>query len=314
MDISKDAEKVKIGIIQGNYTGQDKFNEKKYPEMIKTYNDLSKSILVQSPDLIVWPEGAVPYIRNVESENYDMIKNFKKVPLIAGITLSKEVNIISKYYNSLVFISGNNKLINYYHKNILIPFIEKPLLPFISKLNFIGYIDYSKGESPGLFEYNKIIIAPNICYEIIYDNFIRKSLRIKEKKANLIINATNDSWFGNSVVPEIHMHIAGFRSIENRRSLIRVTSTGHSAYFNPAGDIIYSSELFKQDSSVLDVPLFEFDTIYSKWGWMFIWFLLISLFLIIIIALIRITVFRYNKSVLIKKKIHSYNLKKMWLE
>jgi len=214
----------------------------------------------------------------------------------------------------MVFISGNNKLIDYYSKIKLIPFVENSLIPFINNLNLIGYINYSKGTEPKLFEYGKIVIAPNICYEIIFDNLIRKSLKIKEKQANLIINLTNDSWFGKSVVPEIHMHIAGFRSIENRKSLIRVTGTGHSVYFNPAGDIIYISELFKKDSSVLEVPLFEFNTVYRKWGWMFIWFLLISLVLTIIIAVIRITVFRYNKSILIKKKIHSYNLKKMWLE
>ncbi|MBN2547089.1 MAG: apolipoprotein N-acyltransferase [Spirochaetes bacterium] len=317
MDMSEKAEKVKIGIIQGNFTGLDKFDEKKYQDMIKTYNDLSKSILIQNPDLIIWPEGAVPYIINTNVENYNMIKNFKNVPLITGITLSKDENKITKYFNSMVYISGNNKLIDYYNKNKLIPFAENSILPFMNNLNLIGYINYSKGTEPKLFEYGKIKISPNICYEAIFDNFIRKSLEFyakDSKEANLIINATNDSWFGKSVIPEIHMHMSGFRSIENRKSLIRVTGTGHSAYFNPGGDIIYISELFKQDSSVLEVPLIEFKTIYRKWGWLFIWILLFLLIIIIIIVIIRITVFRYNKSVLIKKKIHSYNLKKMWLE
>ena len=127
-------------------------------------------------------------------------------------------------------------------------------------------------------ETGNIKISPNICYEGIISDYIRKSIELKDKKANLIVNVTNDSWYGRTIEPMMHLHMTGFRSIENRISLVRSTNSGFSAVFNPAGDKLYASILFQKDYVIIEVPLLGINTIYNQWGWFFIWFFVYSLF------------------------------------
>ncbi|MCK4796810.1 MAG: apolipoprotein N-acyltransferase [Spirochaetes bacterium] len=230
-------------------------------------------------------------------------------------SLKKHKNKKEYFYNSLVFISKDKLKIDQYHKRKLLPFVERfPLPLFNIILNFIGYQDFSPGKRYKIMECGEIKFAPNICYEAIIPNFIRRSCNVDNKEANLIINATNDSWYGKTIEPKMHLHMTGFRAIENRKSLVRSTCTGYSAIFNPAGDVVYESPLFKQDFVVKKIALLEIKTIYRKWGWFFIWGLAIFLVLIILFSSYRKLKFRYIKSELIAKKIHKRDLYRLWME
>ncbi len=317
MNISDNAKKAKIGIVQGKFSGMEKKDKNKFYEMISVYNDLSKKLLKQNPDLIVWPETAIPRIYDINVEKYKNIKKFSSVPLLTGVHMFEidKKNKKEYFYNSLVFISKDKLKIDQYHKRKLLPFVERfPLPLFNIILNFIGYQDFSPGKRYKIMECGEIKFAPNICYEAIIPNFIRRSCNVDNKEANLIINATNDSWYGKTIEPKMHLHMTGFRAIENRKSLVRSTCTGYSAIFNPAGDVVYESPLFKQDFVVKKIALLEIKTIYKKWGWFFIWGLAIFLVLIILFSSYRKLKFRYIKSELIAKKIHKRDLYRLWME
>src|SRR4030042_6540482 len=236
MKISEEAQKANIGIVQGNFTGYEKRDKNNIEKMISVYNDLSEKILDKKPDLIVWPETAIPIEYDIDEDNYKDIKKFSEVPLLTGIHL---ININEKkgsleLYNSLVLISKDKKRLDYYNKRKLVPFVEKAPISMLNKLiEIFGYYPFTSGDEYKIMEIKNIKFSPNICYEGIIAGFIKKSIKVNDKKANLIINATNDSWYGRTIEPMMHLHMTGFRAIENRISLVRSTCTGYSAVFNP---------------------------------------------------------------------------------
>lgn len=315
MKISSTAPKAKIGMVQGNYSGIDKVDISRTSSMIIDYNELSNKILNYNPDLIVWPETAIPLVFDIEVENYDLIKKFSKVPLLTGIHMS-EIDIKRQkeyFYNSLILISGDKKKLDYYHKIKLLPFAERIPIPFFGNiLNLLKYEEFSPGKEYKIMKVNNIKFTPNICYEIIIPLFIRKSLNKDGIESNLIINATNDSWYGRTIEPKIHYRMAGFRTIEYRKSLVRSTCTGYSIFFNPAGDIKYQSPLFQKDWVVFDVPLLEINTFYRQWGYLFPYLLLFLLLIILFYSFYKKISFKIEKSKIIDKTLFKRDLIRKW--
>ena len=146
------------------------------------------------------------------------------------------------------------------------------------------------------------------------DGFVRKSLTNKNKKANLIINCTNDSWFGRTSAPKMHMHISMFRAIENKRALVRATCTGHSVICDPVGRVLRQSNLYEQDAFVEEVALLDTDTVYGKGGWLFVYFLAL---LDLILIMYRFFGSWYTKAQLAKtlrEKRHKEKLYQTWMD
>ncbi|MDD2839641.1 MAG: apolipoprotein N-acyltransferase, partial [Rickettsiales bacterium] len=148
---------------------------------------------------------------------------------------------ISKVWNS-IFIFKNNEIIDYYDKTVLVPFGEyipfSKYIPFISKITN-GGIDFSKGEANKTITINGIKISPIICYEIIFPNKVID----KNERPDVIINLTNDGWFGTSSGPYQHLIAAKFRAIENKIPIIRVSNSGISAYIDEYGRIVKRTKL-----------------------------------------------------------------------
>ena len=113
-------------------------------------------------------------------------------------------------------------------------------------------------------DYLCVRIAPLICYEDIIPSFSRK---FKEKGANVLINLTNDAWFGKTVAPYQHLLLAVPRAVENRTFLIRATNTGVSAIIDPLGRVIKQSDIFEQQTLTGEVRLMENgNTFYVDYG------------------------------------------------
>ncbi|OHD10470.1 MAG: apolipoprotein N-acyltransferase [Spirochaetes bacterium GWD1_27_9] len=305
----------KIGIVQGNYSGIDKRDAQKYYEMLYTYNDLSNQILDRSPDLIVWPESSIPSFFDNDVKDFTVIKKFEKVPLLFGTHTVETQKDKEFVYNSLVFVSSSGIKLDQYNKMKLLPFVEAMPVNF---LNFImgiyGLSDFSKGKEYKIMESGDLKFSTNICYEDIIPEFVRKSVTINKKEANLIINCTNDSWFGKNIEPTMHLHIAGFRSIENRKSLVRSTCTGYSAVFDPTGNLKYMSKIDSKESTVVEVPLLEIKTVYRVWGWIFIYIL--GLFVIIFFgyAMFRKIKTYLTRSKMFAKEHYKKTLHKTWMD
>ncbi|HPC42318.1 MAG TPA: apolipoprotein N-acyltransferase [Spirochaetota bacterium] len=268
---ARNAPHATVGVVQGNYSGMDKRDEQMLEVMLKTYNDLSIGLMGESPDLIVWPESADPHYYPIEKTDYTAMKKFP-APLIFGTHLTAEdkKENDTDAYNSVVFLSARGYKLDHYNKNRLMPFIEG----FSNeRLNDImGWYDFESftyGKKRKIFKTGSLKIAPNICFEDIIPSFVRKSTNINGEKANILINSTNNSWFGRSAEPLMHFRIAGFRAIENRKTFTRATCTGYSSIFDPTGRAIYSSGLFTKEAVAKSVPLMEIETVYSQYGWYF---------------------------------------------
>ena len=121
-----------------------------------------------------------------------------------------------KFYNSMVVINNNFEVIQSYNKQKLVPFGEfLPYESFFTRLGLKkiteGYGSFLKGEKNNNLLIDKLNIIPLICYEVIFTDFIQKS----DPNSNLIINISEDGWFGQSIGPDQHFAKSIFRSIEN---------------------------------------------------------------------------------------------------
>ena len=187
-------------------------------------------------DIIIWAESSIPYLMTQYSklnQNFEQLN--EKILITGAIRASIKNREIEELWNS-IFIFKNGNILDYYDKNILVPFGEyipfSKYLPFIKKLTN-GNIEFSKGNGNKTININNIKISPIICYEIVFP----QNVIDKKNPPDLIVNLTNDGWFGNSSGPYQHLNIAKFRAVENKIPIIRVSNSGISAYIDEYGRI-----------------------------------------------------------------------------
>jgi apolipoprotein N-acyltransferase len=150
-------------------------------------------------------------------------------------------------YNGAKMITPEGNVTLRYHKNILVPFgeyiPEKELFFFASALTE-GVSDFSPGEEVVVADVGAGSLGVFICYEAIYGELIREFVL---EGAELLVNITNDAWFGRSSAPHQHLNMVVARAAETRRYLVRSANTGISAIVDPYGRVLKTSDLFVQD-------------------------------------------------------------------
>ena len=163
-----------------------------------------------------------------------------------------------EYFNSLVVINNDFKILYKYDKKKLVPFGE--FLPFENILEKFGFKkvteglgSFSKGKSQKNFIDNKLNVLPLICYEIIFPELTQ----IASNKTNLIVNISEDGWFGNSIGPHQHLAKAIFRAIENNLFLVRSANKGISTVINNKGEIIKKLNIGETGNIEIDIPLLK---------------------------------------------------------
>ena len=188
-------------------------------------------------DIIIFAENNFPQLINKKNlSNLNHYTNDKK-KVIIGATTFEDGN----YYNS--FVLFEKEKIHFFDKQILVPFGE--FLPMRKYLNFMdffsGSIDIKPGKMQRIITTNdNIKILPIICYEIIFNKIFKN---INYKGIDILINITNDSWFGNKIGPYQHFYITRVKSLIANRPLIRVSNNGISAIIDYDGKIIKSTKL-----------------------------------------------------------------------
>ena len=246
---------------------------------------IKEMTILSDPDknkdsLFIFPEGILSgfslqelnYINFVFKENFS-----KKHNLIIGTNLIDD----KKIFNTLIVFNNNLDPIQVYKKNKLVPFGE--YLPFKSILSKIGLKKITQGYQPftnskerKIIKLNGLSILPLICYEIIYTGQIHGN-----KEFDLIINISEDGWFGDSIGPIQHFGHSIFRSIEEGKNLLRSSNNGISAHINPLGQVLKKIE--STESGVIKITKFKFikNTLFSKYGnKIFFYFILIYITLI----------------------------------
>ncbi|MCL2220169.1 MAG: apolipoprotein N-acyltransferase [Chitinispirillia bacterium] len=168
-------------------------------------------------------------------------------------------------YNT-AFLTQGDRLVPY-HKIMLVPFSEimpfQAQFPILSRINLAG-AGFKRGTSETVFSVNdNLNVAPYICYEIIFPSFVSRRLH---ESTNMLVNITNDGWFGRSSGPYQHAAMAQMRSIENGITLARAANSGISMFVDPVGRVIARTGLYTREMVVMDVPTYRIMTYYGRFG------------------------------------------------
>ncbi|MCL2688460.1 MAG: apolipoprotein N-acyltransferase [Chitinispirillia bacterium] len=235
------------------------------------------------PEFIIFPESALHCYLARRTERRMAAHSWARqanIPILAGALHWEygkgEVGSSEEYdvYNT-AFLIEKDKLTPY-HKIILVPFSEimpfQAKLPLVSRVN-LGGASFKQGEEETIWRINENLeIAPYICYEIIFPSFVQR--RLKES-TNLIVNITNDGWFGRSSGPYQHAAMSQMRSIENGISMSRSANSGISMHVDPYGRIISRTKLYERAIITNDVPVYRVATFYNRFGDWFVTFCLL---------------------------------------
>ena len=270
---------VKAGLVQGNIEQDQKWNPAFQKYVMDTYSALSKEAAGRSPDLIIWPETAVPFIFGEDKENTEQLIRFEKTLntyMLFGSVLEKKTSSEQiSLTNSVLLLDKEGKIIYQYDKIHLVPFGEyvplRRFLFFVDKLvagigDYVPGDQYIKAETPfGSF-------APMVCYEIIFPGLVRK---FYSKNGDFIVTVTNDAWFGKTAGPYQHFSMAVFRAIENRKPVMRSANTGISGFIDSNGRIIKRTELFQRQVLTGEIKTDNTLTFYSRYGDLFTYFCIV---------------------------------------
>ena len=273
---------VRIAILQGNIDQYQKWDDQHESDIRHTYKKLAMKAATEKPSFIVWPESSIPgwypnekfYLNWVE----DLVKETNISHVIGAVS-----RVGKKEYNSMFHVDSKGKIQNRYDKQHLVPFGEyvpfakllRPIVPFLGQLG-----EFDAGQGNVLFDIKGIKIAPNICYESIFPNLVRKSVL---KGADIIMNVTNDGWYLDTGAPEQHYVNNIFRAIEMGRPVVRAANTGISAVIDPFGREQLRSPLLEENvyTSTLFIPKDPMKTFYLIIGDWFAWFSFVFLFSIL---------------------------------
>jgi apolipoprotein N-acyltransferase len=274
-----DSPKAKTTVVQGNIAQLTKWDPDFQIATVKKYNRLSLTAAADRPDLIIWPESATPFYFGYEKAPSELvlegIRGVNTDFLFGSPSFEQKDNAI-EYYVSAYLISPRQQTISRYDKAHLVPYGEyvplKKWMPFLGKM--VAHVgDFVPGPKGKTIPWKNEKLGVQICYEVIFPNLSRAMVK---NDATLLINITNDAWFGKTSGPYQHFSMTVFRAIENRRALARSANTGISGFIDPVGRILVSSPLLKEAVITRSLPLLEVKTFYTRFGDVFVWACLVA--------------------------------------
>jgi apolipoprotein N-acyltransferase len=276
-------------IIQANIDQSLKWEPAHQTETMATYQRLTRAAYDFKPDLIVWPETSAPFFFQDDVVFTPKILSLARESnsvLVFGSPAYKQIHGKTKYYNRAYLITSDDQPPQYYDKVKLVPFGE--YVPLKRYLFFINRLvpaagDFEPGNRIAPLKGRHVLPGILICFEAIFPELASTQTR---EGANILINLTNDAWFGRTSAPYQHLSMAVFRAVENRRPMIRAANTGFSAFIGPEGRIIALSSLFEEETlkasiGISNSPL----TFYARFGDLFA-FSLLAVSLIKILSLL----------------------------
>ena len=279
-----------VTIVQPNIKQKNKWILKNREQHL---NNLSKLSIQHNDDfynkkrIIIWPEtsfeGSIPSETKLLSDIGKKILKNKNTTLILGLLRTDK----NKVFNSLIFLNSKGNIIHTYDKIKLVPFGE--YIPF---RNYLGVLkdmlppkDFTSGKlksKPSIYGFENIITL--ICYEILFTDEIFRRL---SENTNLLINITNDAWFGKTIGPYQHLALAKIKAVEFGLPLARVANTGISAYVSPYGEIIGKISLDNKGVKTFNLITMLKSTLYKVYGeFIFIVLIIILLGINIVYSLI----------------------------
>ncbi len=254
--------KIKTALLQGNIEQGIKNHAPQHGDEILTrYNQLQRQAKFKDAELVIWPETAYPYRLWTEELKFMGLDALAPVNVIGVMTVDSQ----REYYNSAYVLNGDGSVLGHFDKNHLVPFGEYvpwPLESIVQKL-VPGTGSYGRGRELKPLNLGRLSMAVTVCYEGVFPEISRAFV---EQGANLLVNVTNDAWYGFSAGPYQHLAMYQMRSVETGRSYARATNTGVSAWVDPLGYLHDATPLYEEALVVSDIPLAHETTWYVRIG------------------------------------------------
>jgi apolipoprotein N-acyltransferase len=277
--------KLQVALIQGNIDQAVKWDPAFQKKTVDIYRDLSLAASAEnSPDLIIWPESATPFYFQESGPLHDQVVSVSRATdsfLLFGSPAFEVANRRYRYLNSAFILDPEGDILGRSDKVHLVPFGEYVplgrLLPFINKL-VVGIGDFSPGTVNPL-PMNGDRIGVLVCFEGIFPELARDYVR---QGSDLLVNITNDAWFGRSSAPFQHLAMIRFRAVENRIWVARAANTGITAFIAPSGRITEQTPIFSSGFLRGEVTTGVRTTLYHRIGDLVpVLFLFLSIFWLI---------------------------------
>ncbi len=256
---------LRVAIVQTNIASTEAFADR--AAYLRAHQDLSREADADpSVDLILWPENVVGLrLDRGATRVAPGVRAGLGKPVLLGTAISGAEGATG----SMLLVGDGEEILGRYDKRKLIPFGE--YVPFASVLPFLDGISdhqgrYTPGSSAAPIPFRGLRLSPSICYEEIFPAVVREAMAGGEPP-HLMVNVTNDSWYGDSIEGKQHLVLASLRAIEHRRALVRATNTGISALIDPCGRLDRRTK--QRERTVLkgDVPLLTPSTPYASLDW-----------------------------------------------
>ncbi len=266
-------EGLRIGLIQPNTTYADKWGPNGLERTFAALNTLSRQAAKRDPELLVWPETAVPCdpVRRAGCRGrVQALVEELGIPLLTGAPHAN--------YNAAFFVEPGATILPSYAKMHLVPFGERTpyrdAIPLLRDIDWsrltgdLGPAEFSRGTEHAVFAHPRHPFAVLICFESIFPDLVRQHVAAG---ARVLVNITNDSWFGHSAGPYQHALINAMRAVENRTAIARAATTGISLFIDPFGRTYEATDLFAPAVAVATVSVGQPTTFYTRHGDLFAW-------------------------------------------
>ncbi|MBD3161619.1 MAG: apolipoprotein N-acyltransferase [Candidatus Eisenbacteria bacterium] len=239
-----------VSLIQPNTSREIKWDPRYREIVVGDLLERTRAAAETEPDLIVWPETAAPILLLQEPIYLGQVQETVRelgIPLLAGTLDHSRVEGVYESHNSAALFDAEGLVQLRYDKQRLVPFSERmpfrDAVPWLAGLNF-GQSDFTPGRRNVLFPADGTRFGVLICFESIFPDLAR---RFADEGAEMLVNITNDFWFGRNAAPVQHADMAVFRAVETRRPLLRCANTGISMVVDPWGRISHRTALFVED-------------------------------------------------------------------
>ena len=271
---------LKIAMVQGDIPQSIKWDPNFLSSSFNIYEDQTERAAKMGAGLIVWPEAAAAFFFQPEDrypavfakdEEYRakllaLAAQTHDAILFGAPALGVEDNRVG-FYNRAYLVNGEGKVAGWYDKIRLVPFGEYvPLRSLFGGLvNRVvkGFGDMFPGHVQTIFDFKGARLGVLICYESIFPDLARGAVK---RGADILLNITNDAWYGESSAPYQLLAMAAMRSVETKTPMVRVANTGISAVILPDGQITDRTPLFKRGTEIETVSWRPVTTVYVLVG------------------------------------------------
>ena len=281
-------ESLRVGLIQPNTTYADKWGPNGLERTFSALATLSRQAAKRDPELLVWPETALPCdpVRRAGCRGrVQALVEELDIPVLTGAPYAN--------YNAAFFVQPGAVSLPSYAKMHLVPFGERTpyrdAIPLLRDIDWtrltgdLGPAEFARGTEHAVFAHPRHPFAVLICFESIFPDLVRQHVAAG---ARVLVNITNDSWFGRSAGPYQHALINAMRAVENRTAIARAATTGISLFIDPFGRTYEATDLFTPAVTVANVPVGQSATFYTRHGDLFAWGCLLIV-LVVLVARFR---------------------------